>query len=217
MKTLQESILLLEAHKKQGVNYVCLTPHFYSDNISIEEFLQDRKNSINELSSHLPIDIKICVGAEVFVTNFLFNNSDLSQLCYGGKNYMLTEFPYSSKFSGNSYNSLVRLINNYGITPVIAHIERYPAIMKNKQLRDDLLDMGVMFQTNANSILKFNFKRHLLSMIKDGTISFLGTDCHSFERNIPTDFAKALELIEQKLGAEVVEKISDASQKVFSS
>ena len=38
-KTLEDSLKLLSCLEKQGVTNVCLTPHFYTNEISIEDFM----------------------------------------------------------------------------------------------------------------------------------------------------------------------------------
>ena len=214
-ETVQNSVLMLECLKKQGVTNVCFTPHMYSQEINADDFLQLRQGAFEKLKPHLPDGMKFCLGAEVLVTDYLFVNDNLSRLCYGGKRYMLTEFPYKSLFQGRSNRQLCRLINDYSITPVIPHIERYPALMKNPELRDELREMGVIFQTNTSSFEKISARLKLGKLIKNGEVDLFGTDTHSFGHNTPESYMKIIELLKNKGLKKDIEEMQDVAKRIF--
>lgn len=214
-ETVQNSVLMLECLKKQGVTNVCFTPHMYSQETSIDDFLTLRQNAFEQLKPHLPDGMSFCLGAEVFVTDFLFTNDNLNRLCYGDSEFMLTEFSYTSEFQGRSYRQLCKLINGYSITPVIPHIERYPALMKSSELRNELKDMGVIFQTNMRSFEDFKRRIKLSRLIKNGEIDLFGTDAHSFSHNTPESYMKTIELLNKKHLQQDIEEMQDVASKIF--
>ena len=42
-RTVDDSLELLDCLKKQNVSNVCLTPHFYTNQMSVESFIEKRK------------------------------------------------------------------------------------------------------------------------------------------------------------------------------
>lgn len=72
--------------------------------------LRKRKAAFESLKDSIPQGIEVRLGAEVFVTDYLFSQENvLNKLCYGKSNYMLTEFAYSSDFEDGSYTNLLKL------------------------------------------------------------------------------------------------------------
>ena len=116
------SLNIINTLYNQGVRHICLTPHYYTHQESMESFLSRRESSFNLLKPNLPSDIEFCLGAEVYVTDIIMNNKSLKPVCYGNSDYILLEFPYSTTFTGSSYDFLFRLINQYGVMPILAQI-----------------------------------------------------------------------------------------------
>ena len=211
-RTLEDSLTLISRLKRAGITDICLTPHYYTHKESLRDFVKRRNNAFIELNSHVSDDVKLHLGAEVYVTKYLFSNEDdLKSVCYDGTNYMLSEFPYSSTFAGESMIYINKLMNNYGIIPVIAHVERYPHLLKHQNVLEELIDMGVVIQSNACSFADFPLKLRLTKMLKKGYIHIIGSDAHSLDRNPPDSFNQLNELISKKLGVGVVSDINDNS------
>jgi protein-tyrosine phosphatase len=216
-KSVELSLEIIEKLKSQGVNNICFTPHFYTNEESMTDFLSNRKKSADKLIPLLPDDINYCVGAEVYVTNYLFNNSDLSGICYGNSKYILCEFSFDSQFQEHTMNYFYKLQSNYGLKPVLTHIERYHHLMEDESLVENLVDDGIIIQSNVGAFKGFSQKRRLLKYIKRGYISILGTDCHSLTRGNPDEYLTTINLIKEKCGAEYIENIISMSAKIFNS
>ena len=88
------SVNIINTLYNQGVRHICLTPHYYTHQESMESFLSRRESSFNLLKPSLPSDIEFCLGAEVYVTDIIMNNKSLKPVCYGNSDYILLEFPY---------------------------------------------------------------------------------------------------------------------------
>ena len=209
------SVKMLEALKNQGVTHVCLTPHYYSHKESMEDFLERREYCYKILEPHIPQGIEVCLGAEVYITDIILNNKTVKPVCYGNSNYILLEFPYSTSFTGSSYDFLIRFMNLYGVKPILAHIERYDALIRDPKLLEDLASYGVKFQTNAVSYLDSSTMRKFKKLIKRGLIHFVGSDAHNMVRNSPDKFSDAFKMMEKKTGTEVVNAINSLSKRVF--
>lgn len=214
-ESVEVSVKVIKTLYEQGVRHICLTPHYYSHKESLESFLERRQASFNLLKPHLPQDVEFCLGAEVYVTDIIMNNRSIKELCYGNSNYILLEFPYYTTFKDSSLDFLMNIVNKYSVKPILAHIERYSAIINNPKLAQELSMYGVKFQTNAVSYLdKSNFRK-LKKFIKYGLVHYIGSDAHNMVRNSPKTYKETFDLVEKKTSPNVVRGITKFSQKVF--
>lgn len=214
-KTIDDALVLIKALSEQGVKNICLTPHFYTHRESVEDFLSHRDEAAKKFLPCVPEGISIKLGAEVYVTKYLFSEErDLTPLCIDGTPFMITEFSYNSHFSDNTMR-MIHILLDRGIIPVIPHIERYSYLMKHKYIIAELIDLGVIIQSNAFSFTQFSTKRKLLKLLKDGYIHVLSSDTHSLTRNSPCTVSQAIAYISSKLGDMAVSQLEQNAQKVF--
>jgi protein-tyrosine phosphatase len=149
----------------------------------------------------------------------MFNNSDLSGITYGKSPYILTEFPYGSRFSEKTMRRFYQLTQNYKLIPVMPHVERYDYLMSHPDMIAQLKDLGVVIQTNiSNYTAKTPFfrRRKMLKMISRGQIDLLGSDAHSFRHNTPEVFTEAMNTIAEKCGDEALADMMDYAADIFS-
>lgn len=214
-ESVEMSLQLIKKLCNQSVNNICLTPHYYSNMESISDFVAKRQESMDKLFPNLPKDVNVCVGAEVYVSRYLFNNTDLSDLCYGNSKYILCEFGFNSRFEEHTMGHLYRLVNNYGLTPVLTHVERYTNLMKSEKLLRNLVDLGVIVQSNIEAYKSFTLRRKLIKYLNKGYIHILGTDCHSVQRGNPDEYMNVINLIKDKCGQDCVNLIVEHSKEIF--
>lgn len=214
-KTTEDALILINALSSQGVTNICLTPHFYTHQESIEDFLSRRAEAADSFLPCIPDGVKVKLGAEVYVTRYLFSEErDLTPLCIEGTNYMITEFSYDSHFSENTMRMITTLLDR-GIIPIIPHVERYPYLMKNRKTLESLIYMGVLIQSNAISFTQFSTKRKLLKLLNDGYIHVLSSDAHSMTRNSPLTITQALEYIVSKCKGDVISSLEQNACDIF--
>ena len=105
------SLKMIGMLKKQGASAIVLTPHYYSDSISYEDFVKRRDNSFELLKASLPPDSpKLIPAAEVYITKYLLRNSNLDEIKIGNTDYALIEHPFSCDFSRDIYElSLIHI------------------------------------------------------------------------------------------------------------
>ena len=219
-KTVDDSLELIGHLRKQGVKNICLTPHFYTNELSYDDYLVEREEAFRAFAPHIPKDIRIVLGCEVYVTDYMFNNSDLSGITYGKSPYILTEFPYGSRFSEKTMRRFYQLTQNYKLIPVMPHVERYDYLMSHPDMIAQIKDIGVVIQTNIGNYTRqspFFHKRKLLKLIDRGLIDILGSDTHSMDHNRPDVFAEAMNTISQKCGEKAVVRMMDNAAKIFNS
>lgn len=214
---LEETRGALSALLRGGVTHLALTPHFYPYRQSVSRFVEKRSRAMEQLLT-LPEAEKMTLtqGAEVYLSSTLFNAEDLKPLCYEGTEYMLVEPEYSRTFTKETERRLKKIVCDYGITPVIAHINRYPFFLSDPALLARLKEMGCLFQVNISAFSSFFKRRKLFSLYREGFVDFLGGDVHS---KAPTEkeTASLLSRIEKKEPKLVQEADERALGLLFSS
>lgn len=202
---LQISAMMLNQLKQQNVNTVVLTPHFYTNRESQQEFLNRRAAAFRELiPAAEQLGIRIIPACELYLTDYIFHYGGIVPLCVNSGKYLLTELPYSSNFNRALFSRLIRLVTTFNVVPVIAHVERYPPLLKDKGLVRELHNIGCFAQINLGSVKHSIFQRRtLLHYIGEGLVQVVGTDCHNMTSR-PPKYQEGIRVIEKELGAETL-------------
>ncbi len=202
--SVEETIELLQLLSEQKVKIAVCTPHFYPYLTALSEFLEMRNTAFAMVSG--VSNIRLITGSETMLHDYLFHYPDLSELCIAQTRYLLLEMPFTKSWGSKVYEGLNTLINYYKIIPIIAHIERYPAIRRNKRALRRLLDMGCLLQMNTSSLVNKQSRHRAIRLLKKDYISVLGSDCHNRSER-PPRIALPLEIIRKKVGSTVVERM----------
>ena len=214
--SVKESVVLLKRLKEQGVSDVFLTPHFYAYSSSAENYEEVRDKSLRLLVEELNkdnVDINLYLGSEVYFFEELWRIENIKLLCIKGTDYILLEMPFAS-WTDSMVRSIEKLIGR-GVTPILAHFERYIGYKGNLDKIYELINMGVLLQMNCNYINKFITRRKAVKFIKRGMVSLLGTDCHNLIDRSP-DFSDALARVRKKLRADEYKRFVRLQKRIIS-
>lgn len=195
----QISVTLLKELKNQGVKKVLLTPHFYAYASSAEIFAERRETSKEELLLELkkePVDIELYLGCEVLYFEELWRVESLKDFSIRGTEYILVEMPFAP-WSENMVRGVEKLIGK-GLTPIMAHFERYIKYKGNWEKLYEMVEMGALLQMNCKYINDFKTRRRAIKFIKSGAVFAIGTDCHNLVGRAP-DYSKAVDILKRKL------------------
>lgn len=215
--SLEMSLEMVERLKGQGAEKIIVTPHYYSDSISLADFVKKRNAAYERLCRALPPDSpQIIPAAEVYISKYLFGNDDLSEICAGSTKYAFIEHPFSEDFSDRALERLSSLIIDYGITPVLVHIERYRSLMDDTDTLDELIDLGCLTQVNISSFADAHrsIRKKLFKYLESGRISFIGSDCHNTSTR-PPDYQGGAKEIVKKLGEEKLAELTENANRIF--
>lgn len=209
---LTDSVALLKVMKSEGITDVMLTPHFYPQDTDIDEFLRIVYRNFAILKNitekyNLP---KIYLGCELLYFGGLGQSESLSKLCLNNSNYLLLELT-DNIINDKLFSDLSALMNQSGIIPVIAHIERYCKAKNYKKLINFIVSNNLPVQVNASSFLVRFFRRPIKMLIKQNIPIILGTDSHSVDTR-PPRMLEALKYIEKKYGAEYMKQLLKTSE-----
>ena len=219
-KSPAESLKLLQLLSQQGVDTVVATPHFYAYRNDPDTFLENRRRSHAELlaylqdSSHdeaaLP---QILLGAEIAYFDGISRCDKLPALQLENSGLVLIEMPFGT-WTRRMVDDICMLPNQQGVTPVLAHVERYPQWDQLRRFHTLLMDAGVLLQCNAEAFLKGMKSRRYLQMLNRSQIHFLGSDCHNLTTR-PPKLDQAVQVIEKKCRPLTLERLQDFSQSTL--
>lgn len=205
----ETSLRMIHRLKRQGAQAIILTPHYYSDSISYNDFIEKRDEALAQLRTALSDDDPILIpAAEVYITKYLFSNENLDKLCIGNSRYALIEHPFSCDFSQDIYNRLLNLGYDYGIKPILAHIERYSALMNDTDLLDEYINAGCLTQVNISSFSDAprGVRKKLFKLLDSGRIHLIGSDCHNLDSRSP-DYEEGIKAITKKCDKKIIERL----------
>lgn len=213
--SVEESVKMLQMEAKQGIRYVIATPHFYANYDAPDRFLRRRaaaEQQLRETMGKYPDLPDIIVGAEVYYFPGICESELLSELTIGGKGCILIEMPHSP-WSKAMFRDLEGIYVKQGLTPVIAHIDRYIGPFRTMGIPERLADLPVLVQANADFFLDRSTTRMAMRMLRQDQIQLLGSDCHNLKDRKP-NLGAALEKIQKKLGDDVLEYIASYQKDV---
>ena len=216
-KDVETSLQMIAELKAQGAKKIIATSHYYSDSISLEDFVSRRNEAYRKLKAALPYDSpEIVLGAEVYISRFLMNNENITPVCIEGTRHLLLEHPFSDDFGEKTINRIERLSYDYNVTPILAHIERYKALMEKKDIIDTLREIGCLTQVNISSFddAPKSIKRRLFKYLESGRIDLIGSDCHNMSSRSPSYEAGAQAIIE-KCGERTLQRLVMHANNLF--
>ncbi len=198
-KDTEESLALLRMEMAQGVETIVLTPHFYRWQEPAGAFLERRRQAFDRLRAALPPEApSLLLGAEAAWFPTMAEEPLLERLCLGDSRYFLLELPFE-RWHTRLLDQLYDLTCATGLTPILAHVERYLSLQDQGQMAE-LTSMGLPMQMNADSLLRFWSRKKYLNLLTAGTW-YLGSDCHNLDRR-PPRIGQALPVLQKRLGSE---------------
>ena len=208
-KSIEDSRALLKEAYVQGARTIVSTSHRRKGMFETpEDKIAANFKIVQELSKEIAPDLTILYGAEIYFTSDILDkleNHIIPKL--NDTRYALIEFSMNTPY--REIHSALSKVLMLGITPVIAHIERYHALENDEKRVRELINMGCYTQINSSSILKpklfgdtykFMKKRARYFLDKD-LVHVVASDMHNLD-NRPPYMREAYELIAKKYGAE---------------
>ncbi len=206
---------MLDIAYSNGTKYICFTPHFKTYEFEEEDDmyaqmdrLERRFNSALDYAGEKYQDLKLFLGNEIMY-HANISDSLFSKKCHflGESKYALIEFsPDSSSYEIE--NTVIQLLRN-GVRPLIAHVERYSAFIKDLSFASSLKESGALLQVNARSVSKFKFgkiARFLKNAFRKNLIDVVASDAHN-DTNFTPDLSVAYAAVSKSYGVDYADKI----------
>jgi len=196
----------------QGVEYLCATPHFITEESEIT--LEAYKEKLQFVKDNIE-NIEIIPGLEIYIDPELPKLYKENRIWgYNYNKYLLIELPmmefpiYTEKIFYD-----LRLM---GAIPVLAHPERNLRIMKNPELLINLIEQGNLAQLNAGSLTGqygTDIKKSAEKLVSRNLIHIVGSDGHNNKRR-NTNIKEGLEKIEA-INPELFNWIKNNQKKIL--
>ena len=221
-KTIEDSRALLEESYRQGVRTIISTSHrrkgmFETPEAKIEENFKQ----VQELAKEIADDLTVLYGAEIYYTSDILDKLEQGKIPrLADSQYALIEFSMITPYKEihTALSNVLRL----GVTPVVAHIERYHCLENDEKKVRDLINMGCYTQINSSSVLKpklfgdtykFMKKRAQFFLEKD-LVHFVASDMHNVDPR-PPYMQEAYQIISKKYGESHAEQLFRKNQELL--
>ena len=203
--TLDDALAMAQRAADAGMKIVFATPHVGRDFRRrkqkrparvIAEGVASLQNAIDERG----IALQVLPGAEILLGSVDVQERlpDELELTYGHKGkFALIESPFPTwpPFGWQ----VVQTMSSHGVTPVIAHPERYLDVQKDPKIMEQIINAGGVIQITADAILGASTKPMrdcCFRLLRDGQVSLVASDAHSIKNHLPLDcVSKVIEIV----------------------
>ena len=202
-----ESKVLLEEAYAQGVRTIVSTSHRRKGMFETpEDEIAANFSEVKQLAQEIGPDLTILYGAEIYFSGDALEKLEKDLIPrLNGTRYALIEFSMNTPY--RDIHSALSKILLLGITPVIAHIERYHALENDEKRVKELINMGCYTQINSSSVLKPKLfgdahkfmKKRAAYFLEKNLVHVVASDMHNLD-NRPPFMKEAYELITKKYG-----------------
>ena len=215
-ETKEETFRMLNEAAADGIGRIICTPHVTPGVYEFpEETFEAHLREAEEYLAREKIPIILDTGAEVLYTDStprLIREGKIRTLAGGP--WLLAEFsPTDTK---DHITDAVRKIAGTGLIPVIAHMERYPAIGKIEEVRDLKKRYGAMVQINARSLTRkqpFFRRKFFDTLFREGLCDLIATDTHAMEGR-GTCMTAGMAAVKEKYGEETARQLQKAAENI---
>ena len=133
------------------------------------------------------MNVKLYPGNEFYYHDGIFQGLDEDRACtMAGSSYVLIEFDPMERFE-YIRNGLYEALT-HGWRPILAHAERYNAILGKTENVEELIRLGSYIQVNAGSVLGktgMGARQFTKKLLKEHLVHFVATDTHDIKRRKP--------------------------------
>lgn len=188
-KSMEQSVEMLKIAKEEGIAAVIATPHNMpgkgkADKAQVDGLLKNLKEECEKQELFVPV----LPGCEIFYREEVLDLLEQEKIqTLNNTAFVLVEFDYMSE---SSYiRNALKDILGLGFQPILAHVERYPSLMKNdyKEIKE-FRRMHIRIQINASSVCGNAGKvvqKHVKRMLKEELADFVATDAHGIRSRAP--------------------------------
>lgn len=209
-RSIEETFNLIEEAKKAGFDKIVLTPHYMEG--YYETDVAEREVWLSAISKNLNIkkfEGNLYLGNEIYMSDnmiSLLENAKASTI--NNTSYVLFDLPLNVE-PLNLYD-VIHQMQQYKIVPILAHPERYLFMQKEPELLYELVEKGVLLQSNYGSIIgEYGRKAQRLvkKMLENKLVHFLGSNVHR-ENTIYERIPECLEEIRSITGDEYLDELT---------
>lgn len=215
-RNIEETIQLMKEAEKVGFEAIISTSHYregYYETATPERELW--MNLIYQKLKEEDIHLQLYLGNEIYLSeNIISLLEEGKASTINDTSYVLFEMPLNVE-PLNLYNVVYEMLQ-YKLVPILAHPERYTFIQEDPELIYDLIEQGVLMQSNYASITGYYGKKAQMimeKMLENNMVHFLGSDVHR-PGTIYPQIPKILRQLTQIVGEEKLEELTTSNPKL---
>ena len=194
-RTLDESCEMLRLASAEGIEAVFATPH---DPAFLNEDVRAKFRTLQQAAQDRAIPVELHLGCELRIS------ADTAEECVrrlldgtyptmGVSRCVLSEFTFGTELENYLY--CIKMLSEYGFSPIIAHLERYPGV--DLGFAEALHDAGALIQINVYSVAEeknAEIRQRAHMLLSARLVDFFGTDAHRTDHRPPL-FRKGIDEI----------------------
>lgn len=208
-------LLLMEY--KSGVRHIVMTPHYRKGVFEpTEQLVKKRADYVRREIETLGIDMKVHLGCEYHANSEMVKEfTENKRFRMNGGKFVLVEF--SSRHSFGQIRNWIYELVKAGFKPIIAHVERYRAVVDKKVLLEELIELGAWIQVDAGALLgEQGWKLKMISrrLLKNEQIHFIGSDAHDSQRRAP-NLELCRSYVVKKMGEKYAQELFFGNQQAL--
>ena len=181
IQSIEEGLDILKEFEAMGYEKIITTPTIWGSYDNNPETILDGLKKMQKAIDDNGLSLKMEAATEYYLDeHFMKRLKEGEELLTFGNNYVLVETGFINEPPQLKEVSFHLSMNGYRM--VYAHPERYLYLQENKQLVEELIDRGIIFQLNAVSLTGCyskpvqKFAERLIDM---DIIKMVGSDCHN--------------------------------------
>lgn len=187
-KDLDTALAMLEIAKQNGTTAICATPHVIEGRWLPEwTTITGLCRELSRAAANEGINLPLYPGGEVAIHwDLLDRLKGPGPYCLNSGRYMLVELP-AAEIPSFTEDFLFTL-QTRGITPILVHPERHPAIMADPSLLIEWVRRGLLLQINGPSLTgKMGEKvmKTAETLLLSNLVHIIGSDAHSARTRKP--------------------------------
>ena len=179
-QTINDSILLAKKFKSLGFKKLIATPHIMADYFrntpdTINRSLDILRKGLQEIQ----LDLEIDAAAEYYLDETLEKKVKQKEVLTFGSNYLLFELSYIN--APQNLFDIIKMMQDAGYKPVLAHPERYPYYYGSLEYYSQIKETGCLLQMNSIALTGYygsGAKKIAEEMAENHLVDFIGSDMH---------------------------------------
>lgn len=215
-RNIEETFHLIREAQEVGFEAIIATSHYMEE--YYETNSQERRVWVNAIYQKLQeknMNINLYLGNEIYLSeNIIKLLEEGKASTINDTSYVLFEMPLNVE-PLNLYDMIYEMMQ-YKIIPILAHPERYTFVQEEPELIYDLIQKGVLMQSNYASIIGYyGQKAQILvkKLLENNMVHFLGSDVHR-QNTIYPKIPQILEEIKDLVGETKLEELTTINPKL---
>lgn len=185
---IEGSLDLARVAAAQGTRTIVATPHIREDHPFPLDAIERGVVELNGALSADGIDLEVVAGGEVAISTIPeLDEEALRSVCLGAGPHVLVESPYTQ--ASELLEHVIFDLQARGFRPLLAHPERSPSFLSDRNRLERLVVRGVLCSVTAMSMeggFGQTVQRFAAQMFAAGLVHDVASDTHDARRRPPT-------------------------------